>query len=34
MEKNYIAPEVEFIEVAVEKGFTISIDSQNPGEWD
>ena len=32
MEKNYIAPEVEVIEVAVEKGFAVSVGGE--GEWD
>lgn len=35
MEKNYIAPEVEIIEVAVEKGFSASLYVSNEyGEWD
>ncbi len=32
MEKNYVVPEVEVIEVAVEKGFNVSIGGE--GEWD
>ena len=32
MEKNYIAPEVEVIEVAVEQGFAVSVGGT--GEWD
>ena len=35
MEKNYISPEVEIIEVAVEKGFAESvIFSDESGIWD
>lgn len=35
MEKKYIAPEVEIIEVEVEKGFASSVPfSDDPGEWD
>lgn len=35
MEKNYIAPEVEVIEIAVEKGFAVSeIPFDGNGEWD
>lgn len=36
MEKKYIAPEVEIIEVEVEKGFASSSVpfSNEPGEWD
>ena len=32
MEKNYIAPEVEVIEVVVEQGFAVSVGGE--GEWD
>lgn len=32
MGKNYMAPEVEIIEVSVEKGFAVSIGGE--GEWD
>ncbi len=35
MEKNYIAPQVEVIEVEVEKGFATSgIPVEGTGEWD
>ena len=35
MEKNYIAPEVEVIEIAVEKGFAVSkIPFDGNDEWD
>jgi hypothetical protein len=34
MEQNYDAPEVRVVEVNVEKGFAVSIDPDNPGEWD
>ena len=35
MEKNYIAPEVEVIEVSIEKGFAASnIPVDGVGEWD
>lgn len=32
MRKNYMAPEVEIIEVSVEKGIAVSIGGE--GEWD
>lgn len=32
MNKNYVTPEVEIIEVSVEKGFDVSIGGE--GEWD
>ena len=32
MRKDYMAPEVEIIEVSVEKGFAVSIGGE--GEWD
>ena len=35
MEKNYIAPEVEVIEVEIEKGFAESVKfGDEPGIWD
>lgn len=35
MESKYVAPEVEVIEIAVEKGFATSpIDFGVPGYWD
>lgn len=35
MEKNYVVPEVEVIEVAVEKGFGGSnVEVGGEGEWD
>ncbi len=38
MKMNYVTPEVEVIEIEVEKGFATSgdpeIDPNNPGPWD